>query len=38
MVFEKAQWIFGQPNKPPISIDSEMVNEIELCVLQCVIV
>ena len=35
MVFEKAQWIFGQPNKPLISIDSEMV---ALCVLQYVIV
>jgi len=30
-VFEKAQWIFGQPSKP-ISIDSEMVTDV--CCIQ----
>ena len=34
-MFEKAQQMFGQPSKPPISIDAEMVTEIS-CVLQCV--
>jgi len=31
MVFEKTQWIFGQPSKPPISIDAEMVTKHYVC-------